>query len=245
MNLNIGELKTLKLVIKIIWAIILFLAPYQSIAQSKNMDSKEIAVKSFSELELDGVFNVYLSQGNKEALSVKTNDRNALENIEFINRDDRLVVRDRRKNKKNRKTDIYITVKDLDVIEIKTVGNLKTQESLNLDDLDVQSSQVGNISMSLNCDDLDVHLSNVGNTTLEGTAKNLNLHNSCVGNVDALNLVAENLELHNSSVGNTSIRAKSSLDIESSSIGQVKYQFSGNEDAKNIENSGIGKVKRL
>lgn len=225
-----------------------FLTTNCAYAQKKkgdgNVVKQERQVGTFNELELSGVFNVEISQGEKELVVVET-DQNLQEYIETNNENGRLVIKTEKgvSIKKSTKLNVYVTVADINYLEISGVGNISCLDKLILSSLNLEISGVGNTSLALDCEILNAENSSVGNIELVGEIETAFIENSGVGNLNAFELIVQNLTFENSGVGKAKVYAAQELSIENSGIGNLFYK--GNANIKKFESSGIGKIKRV
>jgi len=209
-----------------------------------NVVKEERAVKAFDYLNLSGVFNVELIQGEKEKVVVET-DQNLQELVEIVNENGKLIIQSKKgvSKTKSTKMNVYVTITDVNYLEIGGVGNISCSNRLSLDNLNLEISGVGNTSLDLDCETLDAELSSVGNIELMGEAETATIENSGVGNLNAFDLEIQNLDLENSGIGNAKVYAEQELSVENSGMGNLFYK--GNATIKDFEISGMGKVKRV
>lgn len=209
-----------------------------------NVVKEKRTVEAFDQLELSGVFNVQISQGDKEEVIVET-DQNLQPLVETVNENGKLIIKSKKgvKNQKSTKMMVYVTVTDINNLEIGGVGNVSCTNQLVLDNLDLEISGVGNTNLELDCEELNAELSSVGNIELAGEVETAFVENSGVGNLNALKLEVQNLDLENSGIGNAKVYAIQELSVENSGMGNLHYK--GDADIKNFETSGMGKVKRI
>jgi len=209
-----------------------------------NVVKEERTFDAFEQLELSGVFNVQLSQGENEKVVVET-DQNLQVLVETINENGKLIIKSKKgiKNIKSTKMNVYVTVADINYLEIGGVGNTSCTSLLTLDNLNLEVSGVGNTSLELDCEELNAELSSVGNIELAGEVETAFIENSGVGNLNAFDLEVLNLDLENSGIGNAKVYASNELSVENSGMGNLYYK--GNAILKDFETSGMGKVKRV
>jgi hypothetical protein len=111
---------------------------------------KEIPVGVFSDLEVRTVGNVYLVQGNKEAMRIES-DRDVSDYIAVANEGNKLMITSKELHSGRGKLDIYVTVRELNSAYFKAVGNIRTKNSLRSKSLKITASAAGNISLDLDC----------------------------------------------------------------------------------------------
>jgi hypothetical protein len=206
-----------------------------------NVVKVEQNIEPFSELEFKGVFDVILSQGDKEKLVIEA-DENLIDIVEIKNEGAKLNI-DFKKGKsvkKSTKFNVYVTVKDLITINMSGVGDLKNNGSLNLKTLKLEKTGVGDIDLNVNTMILNVKNSGVGTINLQGTTDHLDIDNSGVGDVHTKTLKANNVKLDNSGVGDVTVYASKKIEISANGVGDLKYY--GHPVQKHINNNGVGKV---
>lgn len=210
---------------------------------SGDLVTDERSISEFSKLSIHGVFNLYLSQGNKESLRIEANEqtmdeitiRNVgeqliielEEDIEFFDRDE---------------INIYLTITDIDSFEFEGVGNIKTEEVLRLTDLKLRGDGVGNTKLEIEADRINAEFNIVGNVSLSGKVENIDLENNGLGNVDASDLKAQYMTLESNGIGNVEVHCEKEISITANGIGKVTY--SGDPEVKNLDRNGIGKVEK-
>jgi hypothetical protein len=205
-------------------------------------ESRTTDLQSFTDLELEGVFDVELVQGNKNQVVVEA----PAEYIDLVTVEqsgDRVEVgmENERRYKKLRDIKVTVYLTDLRQIEASMVGDLYNQQPLRLSKLRVETSMVGDARLQLEVEDLVYHSSSVGDTKLAGMATTADFENSSVGDFAARELKARRLSIENSSVGNFEAYASEEVEVENSGIGRV--YITGGAKATRLDNSGIGKVK--
>jgi len=200
-------------------------------------------VKTFSTLELAGVLNVYIEQGDKESVTVET-DENLHEFVIIKNRGNTLIVDTHKRIsiKRKKKMNVYVTVRDIDRLKISGVGNVETTETLRLKDLDLRIKSVGNVMLDLDADNLDARLSSVGNVSLSGKIGKADIDNTGVGRLAAYDLHNEVLKLKAAGVGKTEVYASKEIAIKSTGVGNVYYK--GDAVITDLNIRGVGKVKK-
>lgn len=210
---------------------------------SEDLIIRERAISDFSELEVRGVFNLYLSQGEQVSLRIEANEETQ-ENVKVNSRNGKLLL-DLEENKRfydKNEVNIYLTINDLVKIEFDGVGNTKTEMPLNLDRLKMIGNGVGNTNLELMVMDLDAELNTVGNITLRGEAKTVFLKNDGIGNMDASELKTDTLTIESDGIGKVEVYCEKELSITVNGIGKVIY--AGNAEVKKLERNGIGKVEK-
>lgn len=231
-------------VLLVMFATICSLTSCEEIEGDGNVVTEQRSVSTFSQLEVNGVFNLYISQGDTESVKIET-DSNLLKLIETKNYGNKLTIKmeTEGKNLQATRINVFLTIKNIEKFEFNMIGNIETTTALNMGKVQIMGTGVGNSKLELNSEKVDGEFSTVGTVTLKGKIQNLTLNCSGVGDLDALDLNADTLVLTSSGVGNVEVNAEKEISITSSGVGSVKYK--GNAVVKEMNANGIGRVKKI
>ena len=200
---------------------------------SGNVITKDVTIQPFDQLEANGVFNVVLTQGNKESLKIEAED-NLQALFEIKNEGSKLMVdmkKDSHFNSKKKMT-VYITFKNLKSMDLKMVGNVSSEGNLNFSDLSLANKSVGSVDLALNAQKLDINNKSVGNLRLSGKAENAIIRSNSVGAIKASDLLVQTMDIDNDGVGSAEVNAVKELKVKDSFLGKVKN--TGSATAKRI-----------
>jgi hypothetical protein len=187
-----------------------------------NVITKEISIQSFDELNVNGVFSVLLLQGSKEEVKIEAED-NLQSLFEVKNEDSRLIIsmkKDVNFNSK-KKMKVYITFKKLKSMDLKTVGNVSSDQSLSFDDLKIDNKSVGSVDLKLTTQNLNIDNKSVGNVKLSGKADNVVIKNKSVGSIQAAGFVVQKMDIDNTGIGSAEVNAEKELKVKDSFLGKV------------------------
>ncbi len=195
---------------------------------SGNVTTRDVSVSSFSQLNVSGVFNLILAQGNKEDVKIEADDN--LQELVLVNAEGPALTVSMKKNvniKTSKKMNVYITFKQLKGLDLRTVGNVSTTGTLNFDDLQLNNKSVGNVILKLSARSVNLENKSVGNLELEGKADNAVVKNKSVGNFRAASFVVQTMDMDNNGIGNAEVNAEKSLKLKSSGLGKVRNKGAG------------------
>lgn len=200
---------------------------------SGNVVTRDIAIQPFDQLEASGIFNVVLTQGNKESLKIEAED-NLQPLFEIKNEGTKLVVEMKKDPhfNSNKKMTIYITFKNLKSMDLKMVGNVSSEGNLNFHDLALANKSVGSVDLALNAQKLDIENKSVGNLRLSGKAENATIRSNSVGAIKASDLLVQTMDIDNDGVGSAEVNAVKELKVKDSFLGKVRN--AGSATAKRI-----------
>lgn len=219
-------------------------SPAQEVKGNGNVVKETRTIDSFNEIVVEGLVSVYLSQGSAESVVVET-DKNLQPYVVTKLKGSTLTIRnkDDAEIEKSTKMNVYVTLKDINKLEINNVGKVESNGSLNLSSLKIDANGVGSTKLDLISNKLNVDFNSVGSLTLTGEITNVLIDHNGVGNIKAEDLSAEILKIDNNGVGNAEVNSSKEIYINLNGIGNVSYK--GNAVVKEMNINGMGKVTKM
>lgn len=203
---------------------------------------KTYDIQSFTAIKADGVFNLIFSQGDKESVVVKGK---LPKGLSITNNNETLLITDtlnwHHHDNLDIKTDIYITLKDVNNINVESVGTTSCSDTLKLKSLTFHADGVGTTELWLNTEHFDGTEEGVGKLTVSGRAAYAKIEDDGVGALDASAFKVDELHVNVTGVGAAKVYAVKELYLQSSGVGGVEYN--GPAKVMQNESSGIGKVE--
>ena len=198
---------------------------------SGNVITKDITVKSFDELSANGIFNLQLSQGDKESVKIEADD-NLMDLFIVENEGSTLKIhmkKDVNFNSK-KKIKVFVTFKTLKSMDLSMVGGTSSDEKLKFAELKLKNNSVGSVDLNMTLQTLHLENESVGSLKLEGSADNAVVKNNSVGSINAGNFVVQKMEIDNNGVGSATVNAEKELKVLDSFLGKVNNK--GNAPVK-------------
>ncbi len=205
-------------------------------------EGKTIPIQPFTAIKADGVFNLILQQGNTESVVVKGDYPS---DLKITNDGNTLIVMDTLSNHTTwgiKKTDIYVTYKQLDAIETESVGKIKTLDTIRTHRFTFESDGVGENVLLINADSVTTSINGVGADVLAGKANYASLDDNGVGALKARDFKVKILHASVNGVGSATVYADSLIYLNVSGVGGVTYY--GSARVMENETDGVGKVRR-
>ena len=163
------------------------------------------AFSDFHDIELNGIGTILLTQGSPQQVSIVTH-QNLLPLITTTVVSEELQIDiDGCINGNIDQLDFVITIPDIEHLELNGVGNISSENNLDLDKLEIT-------------------IAGVGNAQLMGSSDTLEIVSSGAGNIMAFDLITEVCEIQLSGAGNVEVTALSELDVDISGAGNVSYK---------------------
>jgi Putative auto-transporter adhesin, head GIN domain len=201
---------------------------------SGNVITKDFTVKSFDELSANGVFNLQLSQGDKESVKIEADD-NLMDLFTVENEGSTLKISMKKNSNFNSKKHlkVYVTFKTLKSMNLGMVGGTSSDEKLKFADLKLKNQSVGSVSLNMTLQTLNMENQSVGSVKLEGSAENAIVKNNSVGSINAGNFVVQKMDIENNGVGSATVNAEKELKYSDSFLGKVSNKGSATVKRKN------------
>jgi hypothetical protein len=215
---------------------------------SAQIITKEISIENFSTVEIEGFFNVNLSNsssplkmvGESEDIQwVKVENQNGKLQIS-VDKNQRKIWKRIWGNKS--KIDLFIGVPNIKALKVEGIGQLKTLSPIKSEELNININGVSHSEMAINVRKVKIEVNGIGDFMFRGGAESADIDFSGIGNFNSLNLDVVNLKINGSGIGNCEVRASNQLEINSSGIGNISY--AGSPEHCLINKTGIGSVSR-
>jgi hypothetical protein len=194
----------------------------ERIEGSGNVITKDYTVKSFDDLTANGIYNLHLSQGDKELLKIEAEDN--LMNLFIVENEGSSLKISMKKDvdiHSKKKMNVYLTFKNLKSISLGMVGGTSSEEQLKFSDLKFKNQSVGSVNLDLSLKTLNLENESVGTLKLKGSADNAVIKSNSVGSVQAADFVVQKMDIDNNGVGSATVNAEKELKVSDSFLGKV------------------------
>jgi hypothetical protein len=213
----------------------------KSVEGDGNVIKQDRAVSSFTEIEISGMFDVIITQGDQEKVTVET-DANLQEYVITKNDGATLILENgSAKFEKITKMRVFVVVKDIDRIKTNGVGDLTSESTIKSSKLVLNIGSVGDADLEVDCNELEVKHHGVGDLKLKGSSHNAVIRSSAVGDLRAYELAVATMNIKHCGVGDASINVSEDLTVDFTGVGDV--HFKGSPKKKDITKNGVGTVK--
>jgi hypothetical protein len=208
---------------------------------NKNVVTKERQAGSFTGIKVSTGIDVFLKQGNNEAISVEA-DENLQEYILTEIRDDVLNVYTEANIRSAERKRVYVTMKEVKSITTTSAGDVIGETAVKTDRLDLSASSAGDIKLEVTAKEIEVDLSSSGDMTLSGEADVLKADLSSAGDLHAYDLNVREADVSVSSAGNADVNVSEKITARASSAGDINYQ--GNPKYVDAHSSSAGGIHK-
>ncbi|WP_372801087.1 head GIN domain-containing protein [Lutibacter sp.] len=219
-----------------------FIDGFNGIKGNGNVQSEDRKISSnFETIKVQQGINLYLTQGSKTDLSVEA-DENIIDLLITEVKNNELKVYFEKNVYRAKARNVYLTTKQISGIYTSSGASVKSENTLNVQTLDLDSSSGSSIKIHVNADDVTSETSSGANMDLFGKTNTFSARASSGSSIDADELVAEVAYANASSGANIDINVTEKLTAKASSGGDIDYE--GNPTDINKNTSSGGSVSR-
>jgi hypothetical protein len=219
-----------------------FILTDESISGNGNVIEREREVSGFRGLKVTNGIDVFFTQGETEELLLIA-DENLHEHIKTEVRDGILRIGSDVNLRRPKELKIMLKVIELDKISISSAGDVRSENQLITENLDIVLSSAGNLKLNVSANTIDCNISSSGDVTLWGSADILIADLSSAGDLHAFDLIARSVKVDVSSAGDAEVHATGEIEMNASSAGDVRYKGIARVIKSNT--SSAGSIKKV
>jgi hypothetical protein len=214
---------------------------FETVAGNGKVVKEQRSVPDFNELKVATGIDVIITQSDKVEVMVEA-DENLMDWIktEVVNNELKIYTEKSIRSAKEKK--VYVNFRKLNEIHITSAGDVSSENTLVTDELNIEMSSAGNLTLAVEADKVDIDISSAGSARLSGKTNNFNADLSSAGDLNAYNLEAKVGDISVSSIGNAKVFITEEASFRCSSAGDIDYK--GEPILKSIRTSSAGSVNK-
>jgi hypothetical protein len=227
------------------------LAGLASFAQNPKVindpNAQKRSVGDFHGIKVSGGIELYLSQGDEEAVAVSANDPELRDRLKTVVKDGilHIYLDDQwwhRGWNGSMKLRAYVSCKVLDQLRGSGGSNIHVDQTIKSERLEVHLSGGGQLHGSFQAGQMTAGISGGGDLYIGGTAGTLNVHVSGGGDFHGYDLATDSCEAHVSGGGDVYITVNKALDATVHGGGDIRYK--GNASIRETRTFGGGNISK-
>lgn len=203
-------------------------------------------VGDFHGIDVSNAINVYLSQGNENAVAVSCEDASQNDKITTTVKNGILIIRLENGtwngwNWKEKRIRAYITVKNLDYIQSSGACTIKLTEAFEVEKIKIDVNGASTFKGTLKASEITLDASGASSVTIDGSTKVLKIDASGASSIKAFDLESVDCDAEASGASSLGINVVNSLKAEASGASSIRYK--GEPKNKDCNASGASSVK--
>lgn len=204
--------------------------------------TQERNVGDFNAISVGGAFELILSQGEKEALVIET-DENLMEFIITEVRGNELIIKTEKNLRNFKVLKAYVTFRELESMDFSGAVEVSSEGKLVFSDLAIEASGATEITMQMEAESISMDLSGASEINFSGYCKSATIESSGASELDALDFETEDLTMEISGAGEARVFVTQSIDVSVSGAADIRYK--GNPHTVNQNTSGAGSISKI
>jgi hypothetical protein len=225
------------------------LLSFSTIAQTTIHDANaEIRnVSGFKGVSVSSAIDLFISQGNTEAVAVSAKETKVRDRIKTEVKDGILYISVEGKGWKDwgtgdQKMKAYVTVKDINKLEASGASDIKVSGSLKTDNLKLTLSGASDFEGTVNVKSIQINGSGASDVKISGSADQANIDMSGASDFKGYDFKVEYCKAEVSGAGENQVTVNKELDAEATGASSIRYK--GDAVVKRSDTSGASSVKK-
>ncbi|MEJ8755543.1 head GIN domain-containing protein [Pontibacter sp. H259] len=202
------------------------------------VETRLLNLDSFSRIEANGDFNVFITQGPTQKVEVR-GEPNILDQLQTDITNSTWKITHDNCVRRSKEVEVFITLPVYESLYLNGSGYIQGQQHITASDLDIAVNGSGKISLDVDASKIISRVTGSGKVHLQGSAPVHRINMSGSGRAETYGLASENVSVTLSGSGVAQVSAATLLDVSISGSGIVYYK---GEPTVNQEISGSGKV---
>jgi hypothetical protein len=195
----------------------------ESITGNGNAVTQERDIQGFHGISVSTGIDVYITQSDEERVRAET-DENLQDVVKTEVKDGILKIYATKNIHGAASKKVYVDYINLSKIKVSSAGDVKGENTLNTDELEIGLSSSGDLRLDVNAQKIYVNISSSGNGNLSGKTDYLKANLSSSGDLNAFDLEAKVGDISVSSAGDAKVFITEEASFSSSSSGDIYYK---------------------
>jgi hypothetical protein len=203
-------------------------------------------VKGFHAIKVSNAIDLFLSQGDEEAVAVSSNDTKYRDRIRTEVENGVLKIWLDREgwswDHGNKKLKAYVSCKTLDKLEASGASNILVNGVISGDRMELHLSGASDFKGSVKFNGFSIDQSGASDITINGSVGDLQIDASGASDTKGFDLITDNCNAHVSGASDIKITVNKELNVHASGASSISYKGSAViRDLKSSGASGISK----
>ena len=195
----------------------------QQVQGDRNVMSEQRDVSSFDAIKVEGALDVYLTQGESEAVTVKA-DENLLDVIRTEVSGGTLRIYPEKNIRNAKSTQVYVTLNTLRDLAVSGACDVESEGAIATEELVLTVSGASDVALKIRAESLISKFSGACDGKLSGEVGSLSLSASGACDVDAYDLLAQDCQVTSSGASDVDVHAIKTLDAVASGSSDISFQ---------------------
>ena len=196
---------------------------FSGIKGDGNIKKETRAVSDFSEIEVSGMYQVYLTQGKTNSLVIE-GDENLMQYIITKNNNDKLIIEAKKSLNPTGDIKIYLTFTSLESIDLSGACEVIGEGRLKFDEIKFEGSGASEFTLDMKANKVGFDLSGASEIRLTGKANKVTLDGSGAIKISAFDFIINDCEVDLSGASEAKLNVTNNLSIDVSGAATITYK---------------------
>ena len=196
---------------------------FSGIKGDGNIKKETRAVSAFSEIEVSGMYQVYLTQGKTNSLVIE-GDENLMQYIITKNDNNKLIIETKKSLNPTGDIKIYLTFTSLESIDLSGACEVIGEGRLKFDKIEFEGSGASEFTLDMKAGLVEFDLSGASEIHLKGKANKVLIDGSGAIKISAFDFVINDCEVDLSGASEASLNVTNTLSIDVSGAATIAYK---------------------
>jgi len=215
---------------------------FSGIKGDGNIKKETRAVSEFSEIEVSGMYQVYLTQGKTNSLIIEC-DENLMQYIITKNSSDKLIIDTKKNLNPTGDIKVYLTFTSLESIDLSGACEVIGDGRLKFDKIEFEGSGASEFTLDMKADKVGFDLSGASEIHLTGKANQVTIDGSGAIKVLAFDFIINNCDVDLSGASEAKLNVTNNLSIDVSGAATITYK--GGAKILKQSTSGASSIKAV
>lgn len=198
--------------------------------------TKDRVLETFTSIEASGAHNIFLTQNDTQSFKIET-DENLEPLIITEVKNGVLKIYNKENIKNPTKLNIYINVKELNLIDVSGANDIVMQNTFKTTNFLIKCSGACDMKIKIETSNLKINSSGAGDLDIQGSTNDVIYDISGAVEIKAYELICKKAKIDMSGAG--SLRINVSESISGSASGACSIFYKGNPTLNNLSKSGV------
>lgn len=213
----------------------------ESVSGNGDVVTRERNIPEFTGISVSAGIDVYITQASEENVKVIA-DGNLLDVVKTEVQGDVLKIYASKNIRNAASKKVYVEYVNLNKIKVSSAGDVKGENTLKTDNLDIALSSAGDLKLDVIAQNIYINISSSGNGNLSGKTDYLKANLSSAGDLNAFDLEAKVGDISVSSAGDARVFITEEASFKCSSAGDIVYK--GDPGINQMSTSSSGSIRK-
>lgn len=214
-----------------------------SVVGNGTVASRTVSVGEFDEIEVSGAFEIFIRQSNSCGLEIEL-DENLFQYLDIDDGGGELDISSDRTIRKAEARNLYITVRDLEKIQINGANELETRGGIRGKNLEVEANGASEMRLEFYGERLRIKANGGSELRFKGEVDDLEIEVNGASEIESLEMLALRADVDVSGAAEVKLWVEDQLDVSANGASEVEYRGNPKISKNTYGASSVNQIDR-